>query len=112
VIHCSADANDEHPTQEHDLMTRRNARTSRRFQFDCLEGRNAPSHFAAHAVVAHAVTHSLHSARQHEVQSMDRNDRSANDSSKDTTNDSSADTTSGSSHDTSSDPSKDVSSRN
>jgi hypothetical protein len=84
-------------------MTRRNARNARRFQIESLEGRNAPSHFGAHAIVAHAVTHSDHSGRHQEVRSLDRNDPSGNDSSRDTTNDSSKDTNN--------DPSKDVSSK-
>jgi hypothetical protein len=63
------------------------------------------------ALAAHAVTHTLHTARHQEVQSIDRNSSSSNDSSTDTSNDSSADTNSGSSADTSKDPSKDVSSK-
>jgi len=98
-------------------MTRRNARNTRRFQLESLEDRNAPSHFAAHAIVAHAATHSVHTVRHQEVRSLDLNTTSAADSSKDTTpdttkdttNDSSTDTTSGSSKDTTPDPSKDVS---
>jgi hypothetical protein len=97
--------------QEHNPMTRRNVRNHRCFQLESLEDRNAPSHFGVHATVAHAVTHTLHTARHQEVQSVDRNSSSSNDSSTDRSNDSSADTNSGSSVDTSKDPSKDVSSR-
>ena len=75
-------------------MTRRN---SRRFQFEFLEGRNAPSHFGAHALVAHAVVHNA--STSHETgSSLDRHDSSPNDSSHETSNDSSRD----SSNDTSS----------
>jgi hypothetical protein len=84
-------------------MTRRNARNTRRFQIEFLEGRNAPSHFGAHAVVAHAVTASVATTRQHEVQSLDRNEHSSHDSSHDRSNDSS--------RDSAGDPSNDVSSK-
>jgi len=72
-------------------MTRRNARNSRRFQVEFLEGRNALSHFGAHAVVAHALTHSVASTRHHEVQTLDRTDPSPNDSSTESSKDSSTD---------------------
>ena len=84
-------------------MTRRNARNTNRFQLESLEGRNAPSHFAAHAIVAHAVTSGAGSTRHQEVQSFDRNEHSARDASRDTSNDSSNDSTT--------DPSRDTSSR-
>jgi hypothetical protein len=72
-------------------MTRRNAQNRRRFQVEFLEGRNALSHFGAHAAVAHALTHSVASTRHHEVQSLERNDPSPNDSSTDSSTDSSKD---------------------
>jgi hypothetical protein len=72
-------------------MTRRNARNSRRFQVEFLEGRNALSHFGTHAVVAHALTHSVPSTGHNEVQSLDRTDPSRNDSSTESSNDSSTD---------------------
>jgi hypothetical protein len=81
-------------------MTRRNAR---RFQIEFLEGRTALSHFGAHAIVAHAVTSSVDTARQREVQSLDRNDHSGHDSGHETSNDSS--------RDSAGDPSRDVSSK-
>jgi hypothetical protein len=99
----SGDTNDEQPLKEHDPMTRRNDRNIRRFQLESLEGRNAPSHFGAHAVVAHAVANSVQTTRHQEVQSLDRNHGSSNDSSRDTTSDPGKDTIG--------DPSKDVSSR-
>jgi hypothetical protein len=84
-------------------MTRRN---SRRFHFEFLEGRNAPSHFGAHALVAHAVVHNA-SATHSTVATLDRHDASPNDSSNDSANDSSRDST----NDISKDPSNDRSSR-
>jgi hypothetical protein len=83
-------------------MNRRNARTTSRFQVESLEGRNAPSHFAAHAIVAHAVTSSVSTTRHQEIQSLDRNEHSARDASHDTSNDSSNDSTTDPSRDTSS----------
>ena len=87
-------------------MTRRNARNSRRFQFEFLEGRNAPSHFGAHALVAHAVVQKA-GATHHTVSTLDQHDSSPKDSSNDSANDSSQD----SSRDTSKDPSNDNSSK-
>ena len=87
-------------------MTRRNARSSRRFQFEFLEGRNAPSHFGAHALVAHAVVHKVGGTHQ-PGSTLDRHDSSPNDSSNDSAKDASQD----SSRDISKDPSNDNSSR-
>jgi hypothetical protein len=84
-------------------MTRRN---SRRFDFEFLEGRNAPSHFGAHALVAHAVVHKA-SDTHSTVSTLDRHDSSPNDSSNDSANDSSRDST----NDTSKDSPGDRSSR-
>jgi hypothetical protein len=79
-------------------MTRRN---SRRFHFEFLEGRNAPSHFGAHTLIAHAVVHKA--GATHETNStLDRHDSSPNDSSNDSANDSSRDSSNDTSKDNSS----------
>jgi hypothetical protein len=77
-------------------MTPRNARSSRRFAFEFLEGRNAPSHFAAHALIAHAVVHKAE-AHHHDVQTGGQNESSSNDARNDSSNDASKESSSDSS---------------
>jgi hypothetical protein len=69
-------------------MTRR---STRHFQIESLEGRNAPSHFGAHALVARTLSHRDASSGHQEVRNLDNNDASGNDSGTDRSNDSGKD---------------------